>query len=532
MTSLPQETDVVISGAGPVGLTLANLLGQSAIGVVVLEKNQRPFDIPRAITLDDEGCRTIQATGLHKKFLPSTIRGKGARYYGEDGSPFAEVGPGPVEFGFPRRTHFFQPKLDQILANGLKRFQQANVFYNYKLIDFSEINNGVEIEVFTPGNKSHYLFCKYLIGTDGAKSDIRQKLNIKMIGETYPEDWIIVDTANDPDHEPVSKFYCRRDRPYVSIPAPNKGRRYEYRIQPEEQAQKLLEFQNIRERLSSTRTINPEDIVRSTVYTFEAKIAEKWRVGKILLAGDAAHLTPPFAGQGLNSGLRDAHNLAWKLAIILKGEASEKLLDTYELERREPAKAMIELAMAMGDIVMPKKERDIEFRNKLVEWLDRFPAARDYIVSMKFKPSPHYKKGAFVDLHHQQFSGSLVGQMLPQLAVKQLNSPEQQLDNFLGNDFALIIQDKHLIENATEVSKSFFYKTQIKTIFIGQPPFKSSDYVTNLVPKADSLLKKLRAHRDQIILIRPDRYVAASFSGENQKGALAKFKEILNTTSK
>ena len=188
MTSLPQETDVVISGAGPVGLTLANLLGQSAIGVVVLEKNKRPFDIPRAITLDDEGCRTIQATGLHKKFLPSTIPGKGARYYGEDGSPFAEVGPGPVEFGFPRRTHFFQPKLDQILANGLKRFQQANVFYNCKLIDFSEIDNGVEIEVFTPGNKSHYLFCKYLIGTDGAKSDIRQKLNIKMIGETYPED--------------------------------------------------------------------------------------------------------------------------------------------------------------------------------------------------------------------------------------------------------------------------------------------------------------------------------------------------------
>ena len=161
----------VVSGAGPVGLTLANLLGQSAIGVVVLEKNKRPFDIPRAITLDDEGCRTIQATGLHKKFLPSTIPGKGARYYGEDGSPFAEVGPGPVEFGFPRRTHFFQPKLDQILASGLNRFQQANVFYDYKLIDFSEIDNGIEVEVFTPGNTSHYLFCKYLIGTDGARSD-------------------------------------------------------------------------------------------------------------------------------------------------------------------------------------------------------------------------------------------------------------------------------------------------------------------------------------------------------------------------
>ena len=117
MTSLPRETDVIISGGGPVGLTLANLLGQAQIGVIILEKNDSPFDIPRAITLDDEGCRTIQATALDKQFLPSTVQGKGARYYGEDNRPFAEVGPGPVEFGFPKRTHFFQPNLDKILVD-------------------------------------------------------------------------------------------------------------------------------------------------------------------------------------------------------------------------------------------------------------------------------------------------------------------------------------------------------------------------------------------------------------------------------
>ena len=227
MTILPRETDVIISGGGPVGLTLANLLGQAQIGVIILEKNDSPFDIPRAITLDDEGCRTIQAAALDKQFLPSTVRGKGARYYGEDNRPFAEVGPGPVEFGFPKRTHFFQPNLDKILVDGLIRYRQANIFFGHKLMGFSETDTGIKVEVFTHNKKSHDVFCKFLIGADGARSDVRQKLGIKMIGETYPEDWVIVDTKNDPDQEPVSKFYCRRDRPYVSIPAPDEGRRYE-----------------------------------------------------------------------------------------------------------------------------------------------------------------------------------------------------------------------------------------------------------------------------------------------------------------
>mgnify|MGYP001175844946 CR=1 FL=1 len=528
MTILPQETDVIISGGGPVGLTLANLLGQAKVRVMVLEKNNSPFDIPRAITLDDEGCRTIQATALDKQFLSSTVQGKGARYYGEDDRPFAEVGPGPEEFGFPKRTHFFQPKLDEILVDGLNRYQQANIFFGCKLMSFFETETGLKVEVLTHNEKRRDVFCKFLIGADGARSDVRQKLSIKMIGETYPEDWIIVDTKNDPDQEPVSKFYCRRDRPYVSIPAPDEGRRYEYRVQQEDEHQKLLDFDNIRKRLSSIRSIHPEDIIRSTIYTFEAKIAEKWRSGRTLLAGDAAHLTPPFAGQGLNNGLRDAHNLAWKLSLVLRDEASEELLDSYELERREPTRAMIDLAIAMGDIVMPQTEEDIEFRNTLVRWLDRFPVARDYIVSMKFKPHPHYKNGAFLDLNNQKFSGSLVGQMLPQVFFEKVNSRISRLDDFLGNDFAIIIQDERLIEKAIDVGKNLFNKKQLTIIFIGKTNVKMLDFVTHLLPSEDILFKRIWAHRDQIILVRPDRYVAASFSNENQSDILDKLREVLN----
>jgi len=226
--------------------------------------------------------------------------------------------------------------------------------------------------------------------------------------------------------------------------------------------------------------------------------------------------------------LRDAHNLAWKLSLVLRDEASEELLDSYELERREPTRAMIDLAIAMGDIVMPQTEEDIEFRNTLVRWLDRFPVARDYIVSMKFKPHPHYKNGAFLDLDNQKFSGSLVGQMLPQLFFEKVNSRISRLDDFLGNDFAIIIQDERLIEKAIDVGKNLFNKKQLTIIFIGKTNVKMLDFVTHLLPSEDILFKRICAHRDKIILVRPDRYVAASFSNENQCDILDKLREVLN----
>ena len=177
---------------------------------------------------------------------------------------------------------------------------------------------------------------------------------------------------------------------------------------------------------------------------------------------------------------------------------------------------------------MPQTEEDIEFRNKLVQWLDRFPAARDYIVSMKFKPHPRYKNGAFLDLNSQKFSGSLVGQMLPQVILENLDSKVSRLDDFLGNGFAIIIQDERLIEKAIGVSKNLFNREQLKLIFMGKTKSKMLHCVTHLLPKEDVLLHRIWAHRDQIILVRPDKYVAASFSDENQSYILDNLRKVLN----
>jgi 3-(3-hydroxy-phenyl)propionate hydroxylase len=527
MSTLPNAVSVVIVGAGPAGLMSANLLGRLDVDVLLIERNEAPYDMPRAITLDDERCRTLQAAGLDRVFLSNARPGRGSRYYDDNGVPFAEVGPGPTEFGFPRRSQIHQPTLEKALLAGLDRFEQVTVAYGHTFIALEQDAAAVHVTLRTPEGENRVVRADYLIGCDGARSPVRRALGIDMLGGTYPEDWLIVDTLNDPDQEPVSKFFCRADRPYVSIPAPGGGRRYEWRALAGETTMALLDPAKIRDLLGPIRSFETSDIVRAVVYTFEARIAESWRKGRVFIAGDAAHLTPPFAGQGMNAGLRDAHNLAWKLWAVTKGKAGPALLETYETKRRTPAWNMVQLAVAMGDIVMPQGERDIAFRASLVQWMDRFPAARDFIIQMRFKPPPRHDAGAYLDLDDQPFAGSLVGQMLPQPMVRRVDGAEIRLDDAIGAGFALLAQSEATGRAMAAARGTLWPELDPALIAIIEDPSATIGGTAVFQPVPDLVMRPVRAHRDQILLIRPDRYVAAAFWPEQISEAVAGFREAM-----
>ena len=528
MRSLPSTVTVAIIGAGPVGLMSANLLGRLGIDVLLIDRNAAPYDIPRAITLDDEGARTLQAVGLDREYLPLTLPSRGSRYYDDAGKPFAEVGPGPTEFGFPRRTQIFQPAFERTLLTGLDRFEHVHFAYSHQFLKLKKNDEQVRVTVAGPDGQTQDVIATYVLASDGARSPVRKALGIEMLGDTYPEDWLIVDTLNDPDQEPVSKFFCRSDRPYVSIHAPSGGRRYEWRAAPGETTESLLDPSRIRALLEPIRPFKDSDIQRAVVYTFEARIAERWSDGRVFLMGDAAHLTPPFAGQGMNAGLRDAHNLCWKIGAVTAGKASSTLLDTYETERRGPAWNMVQLAVAMGDIVMPQGDLDIAFRTSIVGWMDRFPAARDFIVQMKFKPPPRYDNGAFVALHDQPFTGSLVGQMMPQPPMRGVDGAVTRLDDVIGAGFALIAQQKSTARAMVDLREILWPELEPTLITIGDSLSLNVDGVTTLVPEASPAMPALRAHRDQIILVRPDRYVAAAFWVEQADKTVSAFRAIMD----
>lgn len=499
---------VVIVGAGPVGLATANLLGQDCIETLVLERNSTTVDHPRAIVLDDEGARTLQAFGAAESFLEKTIEGDGARYYDDHGDCFGVVGAGPRTYGFAKRHFMYQPELEQALVESLGRFPACTLRFNHTATGVKLDTNGVTVACETPDGPMT-VRCDWLLACDGGRSPIREWLGIGFSGSTYAQDWIVLDLADDSDDANFSRFFCNTTRPAVSVPAPRGGRRYEFMLQDGETSEQMLSDDSLSRLLRPYRTFRSDQVLRRAVYRFHARIADRMRDGRVLLLGDAAHLTPPFAGQGMNAGLRDAQNVAWKLSLVIKGLATPAILDSYDAERRKPAWSMIQLAVAMGQLVMPKGPEQIALRAMLLKMLESFPDAQDYFLQMKFKPKPRYDNGLFVDIDRPPYPASLVGEMLPQPAVS-VSGRLAKLDDLLGPGFALLAQNQAGATTLSRLNHPLWRTLTPSLVHLSANPAASVPGVQTAAP-SDEFIHPLLAHRDQVILIRPDRYVAGAF---------------------
>jgi 3-(3-hydroxy-phenyl)propionate hydroxylase len=458
--------------------------------VLIVDKNPAPLNLPRAISIDDEGCRTIAACGLAEPLRHILRPGTGSRYVDEAGRIVGEVGPGPVEYGWPRRNNFHQPELERVLRDGLARFDHVVLVDGAEMSGFVQDADGVTAMV-----SGKTVRASLMIAAEGARSQTRDALGIQMPGEAYPQDWIVMDLHRDDDQETVSKFFCDPARPWVSIPTTFGGRRYEFMLLPGETAEEMLKFEILQALLAPIRPLAAEDIMRAVVYRFEARIAERWGEGRVWLAGDAAHLTPPFAGQGMNSGIRDAHNLAWKAVLVAEG-ADPAILESYQAERLAPAKAMVQLAVAMGEVVMPVGQGKALFRDALMLGLERFPETRDFIIGMRFKPKPRYAQGLFFGMGApDEPPASLIGAMLPNPKLA-----DSWLDDQLGPGFALIAQTAECrawLESA-DLSE---WPVSIQAVFLPDDAWTTDP----------ETYRPLRAHRDALMLVRPDKYVMAAF---------------------
>ncbi len=495
--------DVAVVGAGPTGLTLANLLGRMDLDAVLIERNPGTSDIPKAIVLDDEGARTMDAIGLADEILSQSVTATGAKYFDADGGLIAEVGAGPVEFGFPKRNYFHQPELEAILLNGVKRFGNVDRQFAVEMIDFDETEEAIILTLRGPENGNRrQIQAKYLVACDGARSRVRDALGIAFDGETYAQDWAVLDTENDPMDGAFSRFICDPARPVAIIPAPRGGRRYEFMIMPNDDRDAMLQPEILRRLLAPYRPYHASEMTRAAIYTFHARIAARWREGHVFLAGDAAHITPPFAGQGMNAGLRDVHNLAWKLNAVLRGQADTSILASYEQERRDPCWQMILLAVAMGDVVMASRPEDVAARDSLSRIMKRFPAVTDYLLAMKFKPRPRYAEGLFIEVDPVPLVGSLVGEMLPNPSLSDAASEARRLDDLLGNGFALIAQQPSTWAWLRGSADELWTR-------LGSSRVDLSGAGLFTDPTAAA---PLRTHRDQVLLVRPDRYVAGAFT--------------------
>jgi 3-(3-hydroxy-phenyl)propionate hydroxylase len=435
-TVFPDVVDVLLVGMGPVGAAAANLLGRYGVRTLVIDKAEDVFMAPRAIVLDNEALRILQTAGLEdgafetlaidKVQMHSPLFGKYAR---------ANIG-GAID-GHPRIVTFYQPELEQALRARIAAYPCVQVALGVELADFVQDADEVQATLRKADGSTASVRARFLVGADGASSFVRRHAGLEFGGKTFTQDWLVVDATNVPNPIDHIEFICDPRRPTPHMVAPGNRQRWEFMLQPGETREQMEKPEKIRELLAPW--CKPEDIVieRTAVYRFHARIVDRFSKGRVFLAGDAAHITPPFVGQGLVAGLRDVANLSWKLAWVLHGHADRSILDSYNIERRPHAKSVINFALLMGRLVMPRNRLTAFCVHGLMTLVQHIPGARAFFEDLKIKPPARFSRGLFTK--GKTRSKLVRGGTLPQgLVRKAIDSPLVPSDDVLGPRLTLV----------------------------------------------------------------------------------------------
>lgn len=358
--SAPEEFDVAIVGRGPVGATLANLLGLCGLRTLVLEREARTYHLPRAVHFDDECMRVFQTVGLSDAILPHVILSPGMLFLDADGKMLLDWSRPQTltPMGWNLSYRFHQPDLEDVLIGGLAPWPHVTLRNRCDVFALDQDENGVRVRYEDLSNgKLSETRAGYVIGCDGARSLVRRFIGSGMDDLGFHERWLVIDAllkcARD-DLGDYSIQYCDPRRPATYVRGTGSRRRWEITVLPGEDSNEVAQPAKVWELLSRWITPDDAELERAAVYTFHSAIAQQWRSGRLLLAGDSAHQTPPFLGQGMCAGIRDAANLAWKLASVVSGGTDASLLDTYQSERQPHVREFIELAIRLGGVINTK----------------------------------------------------------------------------------------------------------------------------------------------------------------------------------
>jgi len=428
--------DVLVIGNGPVGATIAALLGRYGVTTLVVDKLHEIVLMPRAIALDNEALRILQLAGLSEDAFEKIVIPE-VKMHSPVLGQFGRANTEGCIDGHPKLVTFYQPDLERAMRGQVSRLKSVTSLGGFELESLVGEAECVVATVRDQEGNSHSVRAQYLIGADGASSRVRALIGQEFEGQTYAEDWLIVDAKNR--HQSAIdhiEFICDPRRPTPHMPAPGGRERWEFMLQPGESREELESRESIARLIAPW--VNPLEleIERKAVYRFHARCCNRFSKGRTFLVGDAAHITPPFVGQGLVAGLRDGANLAWKLAWVLRGHASPAILETYDTERRPHAQAMINLAKLMGRLVMPKNKVAAFFIHGLMRMMALTPSTRRYFEQLDIKPKNIFKQGLFVQ--HRRGDKLVRGSLFPQAWIRTLQKQIKLSDDALGDNLTLV----------------------------------------------------------------------------------------------
>ena len=519
---------VIVVGAGPAGCTAALLLADSGIPVTLLERYRQPHPLPRAVHLDDEVARVLDRIGVSEGFLARSRPGSGLRLLDGRHRVMAEFSRDqqPGQHGFPQANMFHQPDLEELL---LARVDQHPLISLRRGAEVTGLDGALDALTADPvrvharvAGQPQTFTGRVVLGCDGANSTIRQLAGITMEDLGFTERWLVVDIKAEAglDTWDGVEQICDPARPATFMHVTGDRYRWEFQLGDGEDEADLITPAALGALLrpwTGRGDLDGLEIIRSTSYTFRARLASRFRAGRVFLLGDAAHLTPPFIGQGLAAGLRDADNLAWKLTYVLTGRAGPGLLDSYETERRPHARALIKKAVRVGWAMTGGQDRAAAVRRIALAAAVR----SDRICqAMGSTATPRLKAGALQPSPQRFLPSGIppalrVGSLIPNPLVSAGDGAPVRLDAILAGRPAVLTARRPDAGLANFCRRHGLVLTRISAPGTGTPPGsgaqQDADWIdVRLADDATSAsLRGLAADPELTVLVRPDRVVAA-----------------------
>lgn len=469
----PVDFDVAIVGFGPTGAVLANLLGARGWRVAIFDREPGLIDLPRAVHFDGEVMRIFDSAGLADAITPFVRPSGGMQYINPAGKLMLERKPAAAAgvHGWANNYLFHQPDLETTLRRGVGRFPELRVFTRHEIEAVTQDESSAVLTVRSLDNTTlSKPRARWVIGCDGARSRVRDAIHSGQVDLGLHQSWLVVDVLlqRDIDLPLATVQFCDPSRPVTFVNVTGRRRRWEIMLMPGDDWDAMTQPATIWRLLS--RWLQPGDasLVRAAVYTFHSLIAERWRKGRLLIAGDSAHQTPPFLGQGMCAGIRDASNLAWKLDLVLRG-ADDALLDSYQSERAPHVHEYVATAVRLGNIIQTTDPAIAAARDQRFEH-----EGRQEIVNLAPQLGPGLHTGALP-------AGTMPGQ--PRLSSGAL------LDTALDHGFAVLSADTALVSDLRTPERARF--DAIGTRWVSDAGL-------------DGWLREIGS---PVVVLRPDRYV-------------------------
>lgn len=513
------DYDVLLVGFGPVGQTLSILLAQHGHRVGAVERWPQPYARPRAVHYDDEIARVFAAAGVSAEV--AAISEPSGEYDWQNAAGqtllhFDWSVPGPS--GWPTANMFSQPELEAVLSTRAASFPNVQVRRGEEAVHLVDHADHVEIAVRGPVAEHRTIRARYVVGCDGANSFVRERMGTAINDLGFFYDWLILDVipAQRREWRPFNLQICDPVRPTTVVSGGPGRRRWEFMRLPGETIEELNTEQTAW-RLLEPWGLTPANatLERHTVYTFQAQWAQDWRVGRLLIAGDAAHLMPPFAGQGMCSGIRDAANLAWKLDLVLRGVVSDALLDTYTTERAAHVRHAIGMSVELGNVICMSDPAQVAARDEAMLEADGRPE-----VALPPVPPPVLGPGIL----HSGPDGSPIGpagQLSAQARVAVPDGAAGRLDQVIGTGF-VVAATSDIAGTLSARQIQWLHRLGARLIRFIAPGQRerSAPLIQDVIDVDHFYLPHLAAAGHEAVIVRPDFYLFGAAASRDHATAL------------